>query len=142
MIDLSALPNVLAGINVTTAAVLIAGYISIRGGNRARHRACMLTAIALAVVFFAVYVFYHANVGFQEFRGLGAVRVLFFLLLGSHVLGAVTVVVLVPVTAFRALSGRFDRHRRLARKTLPVWLYVSVTGVIVHILNYYVYPAS
>ena len=57
-------------------------------------------------------------------------------------LGAVTVVVLVPVTAFRALSGRFDRHRRLARKTLPVWLYVSVTGVIVHILNYYVYPAS
>ena len=141
MIDISLLPNVLAGINTVTAAVLIVGYVSIRGGNRVRHRACMLTAIMLAIAFLAVYVVYHVNVGFQAFRGHGTARILFFILLGSHMLGAMAVLVLAPVTALRALGGRFDRHRRLARKTLPVWLYVSVTGVIAHILNYYVYPA-
>lgn len=141
MTDVSVLPNVLAGINLATAAVLITGYVSIRSGARGRHRACMLTAIMLAVAFLAVYVVYHANAGFQAFRGLGAVRVPFFILLGSHISGAIAVLVLAPVTAVRALRGRFDRHRRLARKILPVWLYVSVTGVIVHILNYYVYPA-
>ena len=141
MIDISALPHVLAGINVATAALLVAGYRFIRNGDRARHRACMLSAVMLLAVFFAVYVLYHANAGFQAFRGLGAVRVLFFTLLASHVLGAMAIVVLVPVTALRALRGRFDKHRRLAVKTLPAWLFVTITGVIVHVMTYYIYPA-
>ncbi len=140
MIDVSALPHVLAGINVATAVVLLAGYLFIRSGKRAQHRACMLSAVMLLVVFFAVYVLYHANVGFQSFRGLGAVRVLFFTLLASHVFGAIGIVVLIPVTAIRALRGRFDKHGRIAVKTLPIWLYVSITGVIVHVMTYYIYP--
>jgi len=142
MIDVSVLPHVLAGINVATAVVLLAGYLFIRSGNRVQHRACMLSAVMLLVVFFTVYVLYHANVGFQSFRGLGAVRVLFFTLLASHVVGAIAVVALVPITAIRALRGRVDMHRRIAIKTLPVWLYVSITGVIVHVMTYYIYPVS
>ena len=140
MIDVAVLPHVLAGINAATAVLLLAGYLFIRSGNRVRHRACMLGAVSLLVVFFVVYVLYHANAGFQSFRGLGAARVLFFTLLASHVIGAIAIVVLVPVTAVRALRGRFDTHRRIAVKTLPIWLYVTITGVIVHVMTYYIYP--
>lgn len=130
------LPTLNACLNAATTALLLAGYVFIRRDQRNRHRACMLSALGMSALFFTSYIIYHAQVGSVPFRGHGPVRVLYFVILISHVLLAVAIVPLAAMTATRALTGRFARHRAIARWTLPLWLYVSVTGVIVYLMLY------
>lgn len=130
------LPALNAGLNATSAVLLAAGWLLIRAGRREAHKRVMLAALACSSLFLASYLVYHAQVGSVRFRGQGPVRVVYFAVLISHTVLAVTVVPLALVTLVRALQARFDRHRRIARITLPIWGYVSVTGVIVYWMLY------
>ena len=136
-----ALPHLNAVLNATSGALLCAGYTFIRRRNVAAHRACMLAALAASVAFLVSYLIYHAHHGTTRFAGQGAVRPLYFFILTTHTILAVVIVPLVTITLRRALRADFTRHRRLARWTLPLWLYVSITGVIVYLMLYQLYPA-
>ena len=133
---LTDLPTLNALLNTLSAALLISGYAMIRRGKVEVHRACMLAAFATSTLFLISYLVYHANVGSVAFTGRGAVRTVYFTILISHVILAALVPPLALVTLTHGLRKRFDRHRRIARWTLPVWLYVSVTGVIVYAMLY------
>jgi uncharacterized membrane protein YozB (DUF420 family) len=135
-VTLSALPAVNAILNATSAALLTTGYVLIRQGRRDAHRRVMLSALASSALFLTSYLVYHAHVGSVRFQGTGTVRTVYFTILLTHTVLAVTIVPLVAVTVVPALRGRFDRHRRLARITLPVWAYVSVTGVVIYLMLY------
>jgi uncharacterized membrane protein YozB (DUF420 family) len=130
------LPALNAALNATSAILLSAGYLSIRSGHRERHRRFMLAALAVSTMFLTSYVIYHAQVGSVPFKGTGAIRAVYFTILISHVILAIAIVPLVIITVSRALSARFDRHRTIARRTLPLWFYVSVTGVAVYVMLY------
>ena len=130
------LPTLNAGLNATSAALLLLGWILIRAGRREAHKRAMVAALVCSSLFLASYLVYHAQVGSVRFQGQGAVRTVYFAILISHTILAVTVVPLALVTVVRALQARFDRHRRIARITLPIWGYVSVTGVIVYWMLY------
>lgn len=134
------LPALNASLNAISAVLLAAGYRFIRRGEIARHRACMLSAFAVSVAFLASYVTYHALHGSTRFAGQGWMRPLYFTLLVSHVVLAVAVVPLALATLWRAFRDDVERHRRIARVTFPVWLYVSVTGVMVYWILYHLYP--
>ena len=134
--ELSSLPTLNAALNGVSATLLVAGYVMIRQGRIRAHRACMLSAFATSTLFLVSYVVYHANVGSVAFAGQGAIRVAYFAVLISHVVLAALIPPLAVVTLTRALRERFDRHVRLARWTLPLWLYVSVTGVVVYVMLY------
>jgi uncharacterized membrane protein YozB (DUF420 family) len=134
--DYTVLPTVNACLNATSACLLVAGYRFIRAGNREAHKRAMLAACAVSVAFLLSYIVYHAKVGSVRFQGVGAVRTLYFAVLISHTVLAATVPFLAAITLRRALGGRFGPHRRLARWTLPIWLYVCVTGVIVYLMLY------
>lgn len=134
-------PTLNAILNASAAAFLTAGFVFIRRRRIQAHKTCMLAAFACSVVFLVSYVLYHLQVGSVRFQGQGWVRPAYFTLLGTHTVLAITVVPLALVTLARSLRGDFERHRRIARWTLPVWLYVSVTGVIVYLLLYHVYAA-
>jgi putative membrane protein len=138
-VDVSALPTVNAILNATSAILLVSGYYFIRRRKVAVHRACMLSAFGTSALFLVSYLVYHFQVGSVRFRGEGWIRSVYFGLLGSHTVLAVAVVPLVLVTLYRALRGRFGRHRAIARRTFPIWLYVSVTGVVVYVLLYHLY---
>ena len=138
MIDTAVLPHVMAALNLSTFGTLVAGYLAIRSGRKRRHKACMLGAVALALAFFVVYFLFHLDGGTQIFEGMGTVCAIFFVLLTSHILLAMVALVMVPATLVRALRGRFDRHRRLARRILPVWLYVSASGVAVYLMAFHI----
>lgn len=140
MLEIQDLPHVIAALNGATVISLGAGYAFIRGGHKRRHRASMITALALAAVFLVVYVIYKANAGFAKFGGEGLVRPFYFALLIAHILGAIAIVPLVPATLYRALKGRFEDHRRLARWTWPLWMYVGVSGVVVYVMAVHLYP--
>ncbi len=140
MIEISQLPHILAIINSLTVVMLLVGYAYIRGGDIMRHRASMITCIVLAVLFLIVYVYYHLNAGLAKFGGEGAIRPVYFTILILHVVGAVALVPMVPLTFLRALRERFDAHKRLARWTWPLWLYVSVSGVVVYIMAIHMFP--
>jgi uncharacterized membrane protein YozB (DUF420 family) len=131
------LPTLDAFFNACAGVCLVVGYVFIRRKNVAAHRASMLTAFGFSVAFLATYLTHHAQVGSVPFRGTGAVRILYFVLLIPHVLLAMAVVPLAITTIRRGLAGRVPEHRRIARKTLPVWLYVSVTGVLVYFMLYH-----
>jgi uncharacterized membrane protein YozB (DUF420 family) len=133
----SILPHLNAVLNGTSALLLVTGYFFIRQGIIRLHRACMLGALAASCFFLISYLIYHAQVGSVRFRGEGWVRSVYFVVLISHTVLATTVVPLAIITLRRALKERFDRHRRIARWTLPIWLYVSVTGVIVYFMLYH-----
>lgn len=133
------LPAVNATLNAVSAILLVAGYLLIRQRRIEEHRRIMLTAFATSTMFLISYVVYHASVGSRPFEGQGAVRRLYFTILISHIILAATVPPLAIITLIRGLSGRYDRHRRIARWTLPIWLYVSVTGVIVYLMLYQIY---
>ncbi|HLW78302.1 MAG TPA: DUF420 domain-containing protein [Terriglobia bacterium] len=137
MPPLSDFPAIDATLNAASAVLLVLGYVSIRRKNIAVHRLFMLSAFTSSTLFLACYLWYHAHHGVTRFRGAGAVRALYFGLLGSHTVLAGLIVPLVLVTLSRALARRFDRHRRIARWTLPLWLYVSVTGVVVYWMLYH-----
>jgi uncharacterized membrane protein YozB (DUF420 family) len=136
VLDLSALPSVNAALNATAAVLLSAGYAMIRTRRVAAHRACMLAAFAVSVVFLACYVVYHANAGSRPFTGRGPVRAVYFFILVTHVVLAAAVPVLAVVTLARGLRAAYDRHVAIARWTLPIWLYVSATGVVVYWMLY------
>ena len=130
------LPSLNASLNATSALLLATGYYFIRTGQRERHRACMIAALVVSALFLTSYVIYHAQVGSVPFRRTGSIRAVYFTILITHVILAVAIVPLVIMTASRALAAKFDRHRRIARWTLPLWLYVSVTGVVVYGMLY------
>ena len=134
--NVSDLPALNAPLNGVAAVFLLAGYASIRSRRKAAHRACMLAALAASGLFLVSYVVYHANAGSKPFPGAGPVRLVYFGILITHVVLAAAIVPLVIVTVTRAIRGRFDRHRRIARWTLPLWLYVSVTGVVIYVMLY------
>ena len=134
--EIADLSTVNATLNGLSAVLLVAGYVLIRQQRVRQHRACMLGAFGTSALFLISYLFYHAKVGSVPFTGEGAVRTLYFAILVSHIVLAALVVPLVIVTLVRALQERFDRHRRIARWTLPIWLYVSVTGVVVYLMLY------
>jgi putative membrane protein len=137
----AALPALNAFLNGTSAVLLTAGYAFIRRRNVAAHRACMVTALGVSTLFLVSYLVYHARVGSVPFTGQGWARPAYFALLLSHIVLAAIIVPLALVTLYRAWSERFDRHRRIARWTLPIWLYVSITGVLVYWMLYHLYPA-
>ncbi|HEY8149310.1 MAG TPA: DUF420 domain-containing protein [Vicinamibacteria bacterium] len=130
------LPALNAILNATSAVLLATGYLFIRRGRRDAHKRVMLAALVSSALFLTSYLVYHAHVGSVRFRGQGAVRTLYFTILLTHTVLAVAIVPLVATTLVPALRGRFDRHRRLARITLPLWAYVSVTGVVIYWMLY------
>jgi uncharacterized membrane protein YozB (DUF420 family) len=135
--SLHELPTLNAALNATSAILLITGYVFIRRRKIAAHKVCMLSATVVSILFLVSYVIYHQAVGFTRFTGEGPIRVVYFAILIPHtILAVVAVVPLVATTLTRALKGQFDRHRRIARWTLPIWLYVSVTGVMVYWMLY------
>jgi len=134
--DVAALPTLNALLNGTSAVLLGAGWVCIRRRRITAHRACMLGAFCVSVLFLVSYVTYHALAGSRPFTGQGWVRGVYFPVLISHIVLAAGMVPFVLTTLYRALSGDFTRHARLARLTLPVWLYVSITGVLVYYLLY------
>jgi putative membrane protein len=133
------LPALNASLNAISAVLLTVGYVFIRRKERQRHKACMLTAFAVSVLFLISYVIYHAQIGSKPFPGEGAMRAIYFSILIPHVILAATIVPLALVTLSRGLSNRIDTHRRIARWTLPIWLYVSITGVMVYLMLYRMY---
>ena len=131
------LPTVNAALNATAAVLLVWGYLLIRRKRVQMHRKVMLTAFATSSLFLICYIVYHAQVGSVRFPGTGAIRTVYLSILGTHTLLAATVPVLAVITLNRGLRGRFDKHRKIARWTLPIWLYVSVTGVVVYLMLYH-----
>ena len=140
MIDAADLTHVNAALNAATIVFLGMGLWFILQGDRRRHRATMLAALAVSAMFLVSYLIYHFNAGLAKFGGEGAIRPIYFTVLALHVVAAVVITPLVPVTVFRALSGRYDSHRKLARWTWPLWMYVAVSGVVVYVMAVHVYP--
>ena len=135
-VDVSALPKLNAFLNGASAVLLVVGYAFIRRRRIAAHLTCMLSAFALSTLFLISYVVYHFHAGSRPFTGPGWTRPVYFSLLLTHIVLAAAIVPLALTTIWRALSGRFDRHMRIARWTLPIWLYVSVTGVVIYWMLY------
>jgi uncharacterized membrane protein YozB (DUF420 family) len=130
------LPALNAALNSVATLFLVIGWRFIRRGDMVRHRACMLGALAASALFLASYVVYHYHAGSRPFTGTGAIRAIYLAILVSHVVLAAAIVPLVALTVARAFRGDFERHRAIARWTLPLWLYVSVTGVVVYVMLY------
>jgi len=133
---LTDLPALNAVLNGTSAVLLAAGYVLIRQRRIAAHRACMLLALVTSAAFLVSYLTYHYHVGSVAYRGAGWARPVYFTILITHTILAAAVVPLALVTVTRALRERFDRHVRIARLTLPIWFYVSVTGVVIYLMLY------
>ena len=133
------LPAVNATLNAVSAILLVAGYLLIRQRRIEEHRRIMLAAFGTSTMFLVSYLVYHANIGSRPFNGVGPIRAVYFTILVTHVILAAAILPLALITLSRALSARFDAHRRIARWTLPIWLYVSVTGVVVYVMLYWMY---
>jgi len=136
LIDVRELPALNAVLNTTSAVLLICGYGLIRRGRKQAHRRVMLAAFAVSILFLTSYLVYHFQVGSVRFQKAGLVRSAYLVVLFTHTVLAAAVPPLAIMTLARGLRGRFDRHRRIARWTLPIWLYVSVTGVVVYLMLY------
>jgi len=137
--DVSALPALNAFLNGTSAVLLTVGYVFIRLKKVTAHKTCMVTAFGVSSLFLLSYLIYHYHVGSVPFGGTGFIRPVYFTLLISHIVLAACIVPLALVTIYRAWSEQFEKHMRIARWTLPLWLYVSVTGVIVYWMLYHLY---
>jgi uncharacterized membrane protein YozB (DUF420 family) len=134
------LPTINAVLNSLATVLLAAGWIFIRRGQWRAHRAAMISAFTVSTLFLICYLTYHWLVGHVPFTGQGAVRTVYFAILITHILLAVTVPVLAIAMFVLALKGRWEAHRRLGRITMPIWLYVSVTGVVIYLMLYHFYP--
>lgn len=128
------LPPIYATINGITAIVLIAGVLAIKKGNRILHQRLMTSAIALSLAFLVMYIAYHMTTDSTKFGGEGAIKMVYFFILITHIILSIAVIPLVLITYVRALAERFDRHKKIARITFPIWLYVAVTGVVVYLM--------
>lgn len=142
MIPLSYFPAIDATLNATSAVLLATGYVFIRNRKITAHKTCMLAAVASSSLFLVCYLWYHAHHGVTRFRGTGRIRDFYFTLLGSHTILAAAIVPLVIITLTRALRRNFAKHKKIARWTLPTWLYVSITGVLVYWILYHLYPSA
>jgi uncharacterized membrane protein YozB (DUF420 family) len=136
LISASQLPTLNAALNSLSAVFLVAGYYFIRSRNQKAHRACMLAAVGCSILFLISYLIYHYQVGSVPYQGIGGIRIVYFTILLTHTVLAAAVVPLALLTLIRALRQRFDAHRKIARWTFPIWLYVSITGVIVYAMLY------
>jgi uncharacterized membrane protein YozB (DUF420 family) len=134
--SVSQLPTLNAALNSLSAVFLLGGYLFIRAQRRNAHRLCMLSAFGCSILFLISYLIYHYQVGSVPFKRQGWIRPVYFTILITHTILAVSVVPLALITLFRAVRERFAAHRRIARWTFPIWLYVSVTGVIVYLMLY------
>lgn len=139
MIDLSILPTVNATLNSIAFVLLIIGYKKIKQGNKQSHKRFMLAAFCVSILFLVSYLTYHLLGEEKRFGGTGIIRPIYFVILITHVILAATVPILASRTLYLALRGRFEQHRRIARVTLPIWIYVSITGVIVYLMLYVIY---
>ena len=142
MISVTQLPDVNAALNSLSAVFLLVGYRFIRLKNQQAHRRCMIAAFSCSMLFLVSYLVYHYQVGSVSFRGQGWIRPVYFTILITHTILATAVVPLALITLIRALRERFDAHRRIARWTFPIWVYVSVTGVIVYGMLYWLVPSG
>jgi len=131
------LPTINATLNATAAILLIWGYLLIRRKQIQTHRNVMITAFATSCLFLVCYLIYHAQVGSVPFQGQGFIRPVYFTILTTHTILAAAVPVLAIITLRRGLAAKYDRHRRIAKWTFPIWLYVSVTGVVVYLMLYH-----
>lgn len=129
--DLSFMPAVNAALNAASATLLLLGLAAIRNGHREIHKRLMVSALAASVVFLVGYVVYHYAHGDTRYDGIGAIRILYFGILITHVLLSIVMLPMILTTFYLATRGRFAAHKRLARWTLPMWLYVSITGVVI-----------
>jgi putative membrane protein len=137
---LSFLPAIYATTNGLTAIILVAAVIAIKNGKRKLHEQLMTSAIALSVAFLVMYVAYHMTADSTKFGGEGAIRYVYFFLLITHIILSIAIIPLVMITYVRALATKFDKHKKIAKITFPIWLYVAVTGVVVYLMisPYYV----
>ena len=137
--SVSDLPLVNASLNGVATVLLIVGYACIRRRRITAHRTAMVAAFVTSVLFLISYLTYHAHAGSRPFPGQGPIRVVYFVILISHIILAATIPPLAGITLWRAYRRRFDRHMKIARWTLPLWLYVSVTGIVVYLMLYQLY---
>ncbi len=140
MIEFNQIPHLSASLNAVASVFLCAGWIFIRKGDQRVHKICMLTAMLASLLFLIVYLYYHANAGLARFGGEGAMRTVYFTILISHVILAMVIMPLIPLALVHAFKKRFKQHKRITRWTLPIWLYVSVSGVIIYIMAIHIYP--
>jgi len=131
-----------AFLNAVSVVFLALGYAAIKSGDRQRHKKMMLSALAASGLFLISYVIYKLNSGFAQFGGEGIIRPIYFTLLIIHVIGAIAIVPLVPITVSRALAQRFDKHRKIARITWPIWMFVGISGVVVYVMAVHMYPVA
>ena len=134
------IPMMNACINSSVSVLLLIGYYFIRQHKIAQHKLCMLSAVVMSAIFLILYVIYHYSVQETRFGGTGFIKVIYLFILLTHIVLAVVIVPLVLFTVFRALTGDFQRHKKVARWTFPLWLYVSVTGVLVYLMIAPYYP--
>ena len=139
MLTIANLPLLNAILNGISAFLLSSGYVAIRRQHVALHKTCMLSACIFSAMFLTSYVIYHAAVGSRPFPGQGPIRLVYFAILVSHVLLAATILPMAIVTLRRGLGAQYERHVRIARWTLPLWMYVSVTGVVIYLMLYQLY---
>lgn len=136
------LPHVLAAINGASVVCLSLGWLSVRSGARKTHRAAMIASVCLGVAFLVLYAAYHLNAGLAKFGGAGLIRPIYFGILIAHIAVAAAVAVLVPLSFIRALRGELARHRAYARWTMPAWLFVSVSGIVVYVMTIHLFPVG
>ncbi len=136
------LPHVNAALNTLSTILLVIGFVMIRSGRKDAHKKVMISAIAVSALFLVFYLIYHFTAPIFVFPGTGWTVPAYYAMLISHVILATVVTPMVMVTAWRAWHGRFDKHKAIARWTLPIWLYVTVTGVAIYAILYHVYPVS
>ncbi len=136
------LPHVTATLNALSALLLVAGFVLARAGARDIHRKVMLAALASSALFLSCYLVYHFTAPIFVFPGPDTVKPLYYALLISHVVLSLVILPFIFLTVRRGLAGTFERHRPMARFTLPIWLYVSVSGFVVYLMLYHVYPAT
>jgi len=134
MIEVSSLPLLNAILNSTSALLLLTGFLMIRSGARKAHQYCMTAALIISLSFLISYLIYHYHIGSRPYEGQGLIRYLYFTILITHSILAASLVPLVPLTVIRAWKGKFSRHKSIARKTFPIWVYVSVTGVMIYLM--------
>ncbi len=142
MIELADLPAVNAILNSIAFVLLMSGYVCIRQKRVAAHKRFMMAAFGVSILFLCSYLTYRFAVGEKKFGGVGWIRPVYFALLITHVVLAATVPILASMTLYRGLKGQFDKHRRLARWTFPIWVYVSITGVIVYVMLFQLYKPA
>jgi putative membrane protein len=142
LLTISDLPAINATLNGASALLLVAGFVAVRKRRIDLHRRLMLSALGMSILFLLSYLYYHYNAGTTRFTAGGWVRTVYFVILISHTVLAMVIVPLVIVTLFRAFRDDFERHKRIARITLPLWLYVSVTGIAVYLMLYQLFPPA